>query len=431
MIVDLFAGIGGWDLAAQNLGQKDLIGLEWDKACCQTRSAASLPTVRTDVSKYPTEPFRGKLKYLIASPPCQAFSVAGKRLGLEDVRGQLVYEVLRWSQDLDPEWIACEQTPLVLPIWKMFAHELGKMGYKTWTGILNAADFGVPQTRTRAILMASKNRFNPPEPTHSRNPSGSLFGDLKPWVTMADALGWGLTKRPAGVVAATTDRGGPHGLDGGSGARALYEKARAEGGGWIDTRRGISSEAVDPGAEPAPTVTSRTGNNWVMRESEPPEERKFRLNTGRDWKEGEDRDSAQTVDPTEEPAPCVTGKSGGQWLLKGGGWALHNRHFDPEGEPCPTVMFGHDASNWAWERPATTVVSEFRPDIIAAPGYRTDPKSPRQEAEGSVKVTVQEVALLQTFPADYPWQGSKTNQFRQVGNAIPVKLAEAILRELI
>jgi len=102
--------------------------------------------------------------------------------------------------------------------------------------------------------------------------------------------------------------------------------------------------------------------------------------------------------PITEPAPTLTGKSGGQWVIR------------PE---------------WAYERPATTVVGSFCPDIIAAPGYRTSES--RQNAEASVRVTVAEASVLQSFASDYPWRGSRTKQFEQVGNAVPPLLAAHVL----
>ena len=167
MILDLFAGAGGWEVGLASLG-REAIGIEWDSQASATRAAAGLTTIRADVSDYPRERFAGRVEGLIASPPCQDFSVGGLRAGLDGERGRLVMEVLHWTDALRPRWIACEQVPPVLPIWRSFAETMGEWGYRTWAGILNAADFGVPQVRNRAILMASTDPFDPPQPTHSQ-----------------------------------------------------------------------------------------------------------------------------------------------------------------------------------------------------------------------------------------------------------------------
>lgn len=184
IVLDLFAGPGGWSEGLRMLGLTD-VGIEWDDAACRTRAAAGHHTIRADIAAYPTAPFAGKVWGLIASPPCQDFSVAGKRAGIDGERGQLVTEVLRWAGELRPEWVACEQVPPVLPIWQEYAATLRAWGYSTWAGILNAADYGVPQTRKRAFLLASRVRpALPPEPTHARTPEPGLFGTLRPWVSM-------------------------------------------------------------------------------------------------------------------------------------------------------------------------------------------------------------------------------------------------------
>lgn len=192
MIVDLFAGGGsGWSLAARALGM-DCVGIEWGAPECATRAAAGLRTVRADVASYPAERFAGA-EGLCASPPCQSFSAAGNRKGLADPRGQLVHEPLRWVRALRPRWVACEQVPDVLPIWRRVCHDLEELGYSVWSGLLDAADYGVPQIRRRAILLASLDRVvSPPEPTHSKTGHIEMFGPGRErWITMAEALGWG------------------------------------------------------------------------------------------------------------------------------------------------------------------------------------------------------------------------------------------------
>jgi hypothetical protein len=80
LVLDLFAGPGGWSTGLRALGLHD-IGVEWDAAACATRAAEGHLTIHGDVSVVPTAPFRGRTHLLLASPPCQSFSVAGKRQG--------------------------------------------------------------------------------------------------------------------------------------------------------------------------------------------------------------------------------------------------------------------------------------------------------------------------------------------------------------
>lgn len=206
VIVDLFAGPGGWSQALRNLGEAE-VGIEWDDAACATRAAAGHLTVRADVANYPPEPFAG-LAGMIASPPCQAFSRLGKRGGKDDAaalrthilastrewkipappeewadsRSALVLEPLRWAHALLPPWILLEQVPPVLPLWQTMSVALGELGYKTWVGKIDAADYGTPQHRLRAVLLARRGKA-PAPPLRSH-------GGSRPFVTMAEALEW-------------------------------------------------------------------------------------------------------------------------------------------------------------------------------------------------------------------------------------------------
>ena len=74
--------------------------------------------------------------------------MAGKRRGIEGETGYLIYErALLGASKLWPDWIVFEQVPDVLPWWRKFATDFAERGYSTWAGLLNAADYGVPQTR--------------------------------------------------------------------------------------------------------------------------------------------------------------------------------------------------------------------------------------------------------------------------------------------
>lgn len=294
MILDLFAGPGGWSEGLRALGHAD-IGIEWDGAACETRAAAGHLTIRADVATYPTEPFARRVVGLIASPPCPTFSAAGKGEGVNefpylhsfadqvaatgwfspwshhawsDPRTPLVLEPLRWVEALQPEWVACEQVHAVMPLWAQYAAIWRAQGYSTWAGVLNAADFGVPQTRRRAFCIAHRSRVaTPPEPTHCKGGALTAFGSLLPWVSMADALGWGMTEKPSVTLVAGSNRqGGADPLDGGSGARATLRRERERERRIMVATRGDSGreqDEFDAMKQPSRTLTGKT-DSWTV-----------------------------------------------------------------------------------------------------------------------------------------------------------------------
>ncbi|WP_412078769.1 DNA cytosine methyltransferase [Streptomyces xanthophaeus] len=390
-VFDLFAGPGGWSHALHVLGVRD-IGLEWDEWACKTRGRAGQLTIRTDVAMYPAWPLVGRTDGFLASPPCQAWSMAGKRLGLldqplvhqavadlaagrdtreqllaacKDPRSLLAAEPMRYLHALnsvgEPEWILMEEVPDVLPLWRQYAVILRGWGFSAWTGIINAADYGVPQTRRRAILIASRTRVaEPPTPTHAQAAEPeSLFGPgREKWVSMAEALGWGATDRPVPTVCAG---GGPGG-----------------------------------GPEPFPSGARKA------------------LNDSRDrgtWKPPASRPATQRTRtrPSRSDAPaCTCGRHPWAWSLRSNNQA--NATIRGIDEPAGTLFFGHRANECVW-------VAE--PAGTAADGEAATPDP--------IRITAAEAGALQTFPAGYPWAGTKGAQFSQIGNAVPPLLAGHLL----
>ncbi|MFF1782076.1 DNA cytosine methyltransferase [Streptomyces virginiae] len=388
LVLDLFAGPGGWGHALHVLGVRD-VGLEWDEWACKTRAATGQTTIRTDVAIYPVRPFIGRTRGLIASPPCQAWSMAGKRLGLvdqplvhqavadlavgrdtraklltacKDVRSLLAAEPMRYLHALhavgEPEWIVMEEVPDVLPLWRQYAVILRGWGFSVWTGVLNCADYGVPQTRRRAILLASRTRTaEPPQPTHAQTAEPeSLFGPGRErWVSMAEALGWGATDRPVPTVCAG---GGPGG-----------------------------------GPEPFPSGARKTLTDARDRGS---------------WKAPSPQRAALRTTRRTGAAAGAVGDTGWAWSLRSNNQAnATTRKLD---EPAGTLFFGHRANECVW---------------VAAPV--ADSSGPKGPAPEPTRITAAEAGALQTFPADYPWASTKGAQFSQIGNAVPPLLAAHLL----
>jgi DNA (cytosine-5)-methyltransferase 1 len=219
MIIDLFAGPGGIDAAARQLGHPS-IGLEWDANAVATRVAAGLATVHGDVRTYGAKDFP-KSTVLAGGPPCQTFTIAGAGAGrlemgrvidatktmaareqtpaeFADERTGLVLEPLRWALeaiDMGQPYkaIILEQVQQALPVWQAYAEVLRAEGYSVTTGILRAEQYGVPQTRRRAVLVARLDgQATLPAPTHRPYRKGvpQHEGDpsLLPWLSMGDVL---------------------------------------------------------------------------------------------------------------------------------------------------------------------------------------------------------------------------------------------------
>ncbi len=169
MILDLFSGVGGW-LEGLPDGTEHL-GVEIDPDAAAVSVAAGHTVLNADVTELTPADF-APVVGLTASPPCQSFSVAGSGAGRAaldrvvsavrgrvpklDQRTRLTVEPLRWIRALEPEWVCMEQVPPVLPVWKVYAERLEQWGYHSVTGVLDAADHGVPQSRRRAVLIASR-----------------------------------------------------------------------------------------------------------------------------------------------------------------------------------------------------------------------------------------------------------------------------------
>ncbi|MGF7122583.1 DNA cytosine methyltransferase [Rhodococcus sp. AG1013] len=233
-IVDLFAGPGGLDVAAHWLGVP-ATGVEWDANAHATRQAAGLRTRFGDVRNFGPSDFP-EATILAGGPPCQTFTVAGsgsgrraldqvlafvKRMGigedvradvaeLEDERTGLVLEPLRWAleakkEEKPYEAIVLEQVPAVLRVWEAIGEVLESIDYEVHCDILRTEEFGVPQTRRRAVLIARyKKPARLPDPTHRRYrkdvPREEGRKDRLPWATLGEALerqSWEYGNRPS------------------------------------------------------------------------------------------------------------------------------------------------------------------------------------------------------------------------------------------
>lgn len=186
--IDLFAGIGGFRLALQNLGGKCVFTSEWDKNAQKTYRTNFGETPFGDITKEEVKKYiPDGFDILCAGFPCQAFSIAGKRGGFEDTRGTLFFDVAEIIKRKQPKAIFLEN------VKGLKSHDKGKtletilnvlrndLGYYVPNPqVINAKDFGVPQNRERIYIVGFHpdlgiKDFKYPVPTNKK----VSFADVK------------------------------------------------------------------------------------------------------------------------------------------------------------------------------------------------------------------------------------------------------------
>lgn len=208
-VISLFSGAGGLDIGFELAGFETAVAVELDPACCDTlrTNRPTVPIINKDVSQVTGEEILsaarlsvGEPALVIGGPPCQSFSLAGLRRGLEDDRGKLLFEYVRIVREILPKGFVLENVK-GLTNWddgralRMLVEELSRpierdgvvFQYSVFEPkVLNAVDFGVPQFRERLILVGNRigKDFHYPK------------ADAKPHRTVRDAIG-GLPKPDA------------------------------------------------------------------------------------------------------------------------------------------------------------------------------------------------------------------------------------------
>jgi DNA (cytosine-5)-methyltransferase 1 len=332
--VDLFAGCGGLALGFCHEGIEGIAAVEWDPAAAATYRLNVDDRIEVaDIASVQNWP---RAAIVIGGPPCQGFSQLGAR-DPKDPRNQLWREYVRVLDETGADVFVMENVPQLLrsPQFDLFRRQAERRGFNVHSRVLCAADFGVPQTRKRAIVIGS--RLGAPlfpEPTHG--PRGSSG---QPHVTVRQALG------PPSRLPRTPD-----------------------GTNWHTARPNVRPKSV----ERYRAVPKDGGNRFQMQAN---------------------LDAAGAGDLV--PA-C--------WRRKVTG---------------TTDVFGR---LW-WDRPAVTIRTEFfKPEK----GRYLHPSEDRP-------ITVREAARLQTFPDafKFPTAQSMVSVAKQIGNAVPPKLAAAVARAIL
>lgn len=161
--ISLFAGIGGFDLAFSNAGFDIIWANDFDKYCAQTYKAnigdkMILGDINDHLNEIP------KHDILVAGFPCQPFSTLGKLKGFEDERGTLFFTIKNILEKYHTKVVVLENVKNLLnhdngKTFTKIKTELEKLEYTVYYNVLNSADYGIPQRRNRAIIIAFNNKY--------------------------------------------------------------------------------------------------------------------------------------------------------------------------------------------------------------------------------------------------------------------------------
>ena len=205
--ISLFTGAMGLDLGLMQAGVDIRIGQEIDGACVKTARTNGCQCFEGDVRNISgvdllqqTEMKRGEPFLVCGGPPCQPFSTAGKRLGINDPRGSLFKDFARLIAEIQPRFFVMENVKgLISSLLKdetgvssqtkvldVILEEFDKLKYATVFGLLDAVNYGVPQFRERLVIIGSRDNENIflPAPTHFRIHQNPRYR----WATLGDAI---------------------------------------------------------------------------------------------------------------------------------------------------------------------------------------------------------------------------------------------------
>lgn len=216
-VISLFSGAMGLDIGLSHAGLKIKIGQDFDKYCVDTMEANGHKAILGDIQNIEAQNLLdvaglnvGEPFLICGGPPCQPFSTAGKRLGINDPRGSLFMDFIRMIDYIKPRFFIMENVKGIMsaPLKSIYTsdeqidmfdsfkeqmtvldvilNEFNKLGYSTTYGVLDAVNYGVPQFRERFVLIGSRDHEDVflPMPTHFQTHQNP---DLR-WRTLHDAI---------------------------------------------------------------------------------------------------------------------------------------------------------------------------------------------------------------------------------------------------
>ena len=427
-VVSLFAGAGGMDLGFLNAGFEIIWANDFfEEAVNSYRKNIGKHMILGDITKISSDDIPNGVDVIIGGFPCQGFSVANTKRSMEDKRNFLYQEMLRVIADKRPKFFVAENVKGLLSLERGKVFEMIKsdfenlqdnegnlIGYKVEAKVLNAAEYGVPQARERVVIIGNRlgveNPF--PNPTHyvegvSKSPDG-----LIPVITTEQMIGFladkKLTRHDIHIhmkeIKEHVKKTGIEDIDGFYSILGINPNDKE-----IIIKNHIASENV---------ADTFWGRKYEVNQHEICDYLRY-------WR----NKSGWTTKKVDEYFGYA--HTAGHWFRKDNNsgsipkpddwWELKKiLGFDDKYDKAVTtlvkkeIQFEQSLRITNWDRPSDTITAT----------------SPEIHVNKMRRLSARECAILQTFPLKYEFTGSLNKMYTQIGNAVPVRLAEIIATEI-
>jgi len=388
-IASLFSGCGGLDLGFIQAGFEVVWANDFFKEAVETyKNNIGDHIIYGDITKIPSSEIPNNFDILLGGFPCQGFSVANTKRSMEDSRNFLYLELIRLIRDKQPKFFVAENVKGLLSmqkgeVIKMIIKDFEALGYNVDYKLLKASEYGVPQHRERVVIIGNRLGIENPFPKITHGKTDTLFDtNLNPYVSVKEVVSHLSDIRPRICSFDLEDKT----IHNHNARTNVSDKF------WGRKHKVNQHEICDYLKE------WRNKSGWSTKKVD---EHFGYAHTAGHWFR-KDNNSGSIPNPKD------------WWELK------KILGFDNKFDEAVTelelkeIKFEQSLRINNWERPS---------DTITATGPEIHPNKER-------RMSVRECAIIQTFPNNFIFTGSIGNMYKQIGNAVPVLLANKIAIEI-
>lgn len=387
-VISLFSGAGGMDIGFINSGFEIVWANDFFKEAVESyKKNIGDHIVYGDITKIKSDEMPDDIDLVIGGFPCQGFSVANNKRSMKDERNFLYKEMLRVIKDKKPKFFVAENVKGILSMEKgkvieMIKKDFESLGYKVDARLLNAAEYGVPQARERVVIIGNRLGLDNPYPKATHWVDSKKYDTkkgLKDPITVEETIGF-LSNVPLSNNPITLNDG-----------RIIYNHMAATNvydkfwGRKYDVNQHDICDYLKEWRDKSGYTTKKVDDHFG-----------YKYTAGHWFRK--DNNSGSIPKPSD------------WWELK------KILGFDDKYDKKVTTMiekeikFEQSLRITNWNRPSDTITAT----------------SPEIHINKERRLSARECAMIQTFPMDYVFEGSLNLVYRQIGNAVPVKLAEQI-----